>query len=540
MSTEACFSGLHASPVCSKEVGVPVVGGGGHTKPTAYGEAVLIGLNNPSVGGKLSSTILQIRDCEYKPHIVETHYPTSACTVYTSVWKVETPMTSPTVRGVSECLVKPRHGLSQDSKQPIYFTPFELPHLNINYSQKGLLFAKPKNQDFSITAFLDDLRRSLSATLTHFYPLAARLATRKQENPPSYVIYIDPQNIPGAKFVHATVDLTVSDILTSGDIPSVVHSFFDLNDAINHDGHTLPLLSIQVTELTDGIFIGGSVNHVVADGTSFWHFMSAWSEIFRSEDKNGHFISRPPIFKRWVLEGSDPITSLPFTHQDQFIQRPEKPQLVKERFFHFSSAAVSKLKARANEECKTQKISSLQAVTALLWRCVTRVRQQPNNSETICLLAISNRRRVNPPLSENYFGSPIGLLLGTATVEDLMAHGFGWAALRLHEAVANYNDAVVKKWVESWYKNPVVYKTNEVSCKNMIRIGSSPRFGMYECEFGLGKAVAVRSGFSNKSDGQMLMYPGLEGGGSMDVEVCLLPKYMMGLECDEEIISALI
>ncbi|KAI3821195.1 hypothetical protein L1987_08754 [Smallanthus sonchifolius] len=204
------------------------------------------------------------------------------------------------------------------------------------------------------------------------------------------------------------------------------------------------------------------------------------------------------------------------------------------------TTAVSKLKARANEECKTQKISSLQAVTALLWRCVTRVRQQPNNSETICLLAISNRRRVNPPLSENYFGSPIGLLLGTATVEDLMAHGFGWAALRLHEAVANYNDAVVKKWVESWYKNPVVYKTNEVSCKNMIRIGSSPRFGMYECEFGLGKAVAVRSGFSNKSDGQMLMYPGLEGGGSMDVEVCLLPEYMMGLECDEEIISALI
>ncbi|KAI3686807.1 hypothetical protein L1987_80496 [Smallanthus sonchifolius] len=450
-------------------------------------------------------------------------------------------MTSQTVRRVSECFIKPLHDLSQDTKQPIYLTPFELPFLNGNYSQKGLLFTKPPEiQDFSITDFLEHLRHSLSATLTHFYPLAARLATRKQETPPSYVIYIDPENSPGAKFVYATVDLTVSDILTAGDVPSVVHSFFDLNDAINHDGHTLPLLSIQVTELTDGIFIGGSVNHLLADGTSFWHFMAAWSEIFTSKDhKNGYLISRPPIFKRWVLEGSDPITSLPFTHQDQFIARSEKPQLIKERFFHFSTAAVSKLKAKANNECNTQKISSLQAVSALLWRCVTRVRHQAPNSETVCKLVVSNRRRLKPPLFDDYFGSPIDTVGGTTTVEDLMAHGLGWAALRIHEAVANHNDEAVKKWVESWYKNPVVYKINGLFHPNTTHIGSSPRFDMYGCEFGLGKAVAARSGFVNKADGKMTMYPGREGGGSMDVEVCLLPEYMMGLECDQEFVTAI-
>ncbi|KAJ0750702.1 putative shikimate O-hydroxycinnamoyltransferase [Helianthus annuus] len=253
--------------------------------------------------------------------------------------------------------------------------------LNSNYSQKGLLFAKPppENQDFFITTFLDDLRSSLSTTLTHFYPFAARLATRKEEKPPSYVIYIDPENSPGVKFVHATVDVTVSDILTSTDVPLVVHSFFDLNDAINHDGHTLPLLSIQVT----GLPMESSLAAL-------------------SKDENSYLISRPPIFK-----GSDTIINLPFTHHDQFISRFEKPQ-VKERFFHFTSAAVSKLKAKANEECNMQNISSLQAVSALLWRCVTRVRHQPGNSETTCRLVISNRRRMNPPLSDDYFGSPVG------------------------------------------------------------------------------------------------------------------------------------
>ncbi|KAM0019293.1 putative shikimate O-hydroxycinnamoyltransferase [Helianthus debilis subsp. tardiflorus] len=421
-------------------------------------------------------------------------------------------MTLQKVKHISECFVRPQHDLSQDTKRPIYFTPFELVVLNSNYSQKGLLFAKPppENQDFFITTFLDDLRSSLSTTLTHFYPFAARLATRKEEKPPSYVIYIDPENSPGVKFVHATVDVTVSDILTSTDVPLVVHSFFDLNDAINHDGHTLPLLSIQVT----GLPMESSLAAL-------------------SKDENSYLISRPPIFK-----GSDTIINLPFTHHDQFISRSEKPQ-VKERFFHFTSAAVSKLKAKANEECNMQNISSLQAVSALLWRCVTRVRHQPGNSETTCRLVISNRRRMNPPLSDDYFGSPVGSVSGTETVEDLMAHGLGWAALRIHEAVTNHDDIAVKKFVDSWYRNPVVYEPNALFHQNTTQIGSSPRFDIYGCEFGLGKAVAARSGFVNKADGKMTIYPGREGGGSMDVEVCLLPEYMMALECDEEFIIAL-
>ncbi|CAI9291874.1 unnamed protein product [Lactuca saligna] len=421
-------------------------------------------------------------------------------------------MASATVRRISECFVKP--DLPPDAKQPIYFTPFELIYLNANYSQKGLLFAKPsppESHHFSITTFLEDLRRSLSATLTHFYPLAARLATRKEENPPSYVIYIDPENSPGVKFAHATVDITVSDILTSTD----------------------------VTELLDGIFIGGSVNHLIADGTSFWHFMAAWSEIFRSKQQDEYSISRPPIFKKWVLEGSDPVINLPFTHHNQFIDRPDQQAMFQERFFHFSSAIVSRLKAKANAESNTHKISSLQAVSALLWRCITRVRGLTRESETVCKLVISNRCRLNPPLSDDYFGNPIQSVSGTATVEDLMTRGLGWAALQLHEAVANHDDTAVKKWVESWFRSPVVYKRSQLFHPNVVHFGSSPRFDMYGCEFGLGKAVAARSGYMNKADGKMTMYPGQEGGGSMDVEVCLLPEYMMDLECDEEFIIAL-
>ncbi|KAK9080212.1 hypothetical protein SSX86_001888 [Deinandra increscens subsp. villosa] len=447
-------------------------------------------------------------------------------------------ISSTSVKLISECFITPIDDLSPEQKQPIHFTPFELPWLNVKYSQKGLLFAKPPSPDFSITTFLNDLQHSLSATLTHFYPLAARFTTQKQQNPSSYVVYLDPSNTPGVKFVYATTDARISNVLSPPHVPLLVHSFFDLNEAIAHDGHTLPVLSVQVTELGDGIFIGCSVNHMVADGTSFWHFMTSWSEIFQSKRPYHGTISRLPIFKRWVLDGSDdPIISIPYTHHDQFIDRLKIP-LFKERFFSFSSTAISKLKATANSECDTHKISSLQAVIALLWRCITRARCLSHDSETSCSLMISVRPRLTPPLSDEYFGNPVQFVGGKATVGDLLSQGLGWAAFRLHEAVINHDDKAIKGSLESWIKSPVIYKMSELGDRNMVHVGSSPRFDMYGCEFGLGKAVAARSGCTNKMDGKITMYPGREGGGSMDVEVCLLPENMKIIESDEELMNA--
>ena len=61
---------------------------------------------------------------------------------------------------------------------------------------------------------------------------------------------------------------------------------------------------------------------------------------------------------------------------------------------------------------------------------------------------------------------------------------------------------------------------------------------MYGNEFGMGKALAVRSGYANKFDGKITSYPGQEGGGSIDLEVCLSPDEMKALETDEEFINS--
>jgi hypothetical protein len=325
----------------------------------------------------------------------------------------------PKVRHISECFVKPQHAV--ESKRPFYLTPLDLAMLSAHYIQKGLLFTKPPaadDQEGFINTLLDRLKNSLSLALVHFYPLAGRLVTQQNENPPSCLIFVDCDNSPGAKFIHAALAMTISDILSPIDVPSVVQSFFDHDRALNYDGHTMPLLSIQVTELEDGIFIGCSMNHSIADGTSYWNFFNSWSEIFKAQG-NDISIARPPIHKRWFPDGYGPIINLPFTHQDEIISRFEAPEL-RERVFHFSSESIAKLKAKANEEYKTNKISSFQSLSALLWRCITRARRLPLDQITSCKLATDNRSRMDPQLSQDYFGNSVHVVAGVATAGELL------------------------------------------------------------------------------------------------------------------------
>ncbi|MBA0560872.1 hypothetical protein Golob_017746, partial [Gossypium lobatum] len=101
---------------------------------------------------------------------------------------------------------------------------------------------------------------------------------------------------------HAAADgVTISDIIKPVYVPPIVHSFFSLNGLRGYEGITNPLLGIQITDLADGVFIGCTINHVVADGTSLWHFFNTWSEI----SKGSIQLSKPPVFQRWFPDGMD-------------------------------------------------------------------------------------------------------------------------------------------------------------------------------------------------------------------------------------------
>ncbi|KAK9284173.1 hypothetical protein L1049_023341 [Liquidambar formosana] len=425
------------------------------------------------------------------------------------------------IRLISTSTVRPAS--QTESTQRIELTPWDIRLLLLEAIQKGLLFLKPT------------LPQQKQEENTIFAPLAGLLAaTQNDDNTTSFFIQC---NNAGAEFTHAVADgVAVADILNPVYVPRIVHSFFPLNGVTNFEGTSKPLLAIQVTELVDGIFIGCTMNHVVADGTSFWHFFNSWAEISRGSDH----VSDPPVLPRWFLDGTDRPIRLRLPHDEQLYKKFALPPL-EERVFHFTKEKIAELKAKANAETAggsaNNQISSLQALLAHVWRAVTRGRNLKPDQFIQYRLVVGARPRLNPPLSSHYFGNAVRGGIVRIKAGELVENGLGYAALKMKEVVASQTDETIRNYLECWAQNPKLLTLSSMIPENGLITGSSPRFNVYGTDFGWGRPVAVRSGAGNKTDGKMTVFPGVEEG-SVDIEACLLAETLEAIGDDAEFMEA--
>ncbi|KAJ8423465.1 hypothetical protein Cgig2_013508 [Carnegiea gigantea] len=440
-----------------------------------------------------------------------------------------------TMKVISECFVRPQHEV-EEAKRCYHLSPGDMFMLSIDPIQKGLLFSFEEWTDLNrpdIESLVKRLKRALSIALVEFYPLAGRFETIKYEDEHACSVYIDCCKGPGARLVHASyVDLTVSDILSSTDVHPAIRSFFDLGEKmVNYDGHTKALLSIQVTELLEGVFIGFTMNHSVVDGTLFIHFVSTLSEIYRSDlegiTEDLIRISRVPLYKMFAPDGYGPIFKVPYLEPEEFVIRYD-PGLLRERIFHFSHESMARLKAKANGECGTQDISSFMALSGLEWKSIIQARSPEAHEKTACYLLLNARTRLDPPLSDDYLGNFLRAARVECNVDELLGRSLGRSARLSSPEVKKHTHETICQFIKWRCDHLFVMKP-----ANSIVIGGLARFDMYGPEFGLGRAVAVRMGFANKDNGKVTANPGCEGRGSADLEICLRPPVMSTLEADE-------
>ncbi|KAF4380830.1 hypothetical protein F8388_017184 [Cannabis sativa] len=425
----------------------------------------------------------------------------------------------------------------------------DLTLIPLHYIQKGLLFPKP-SQPF--TQWIQRLETAFFKALDIFYPLAGRLVmTQNDDVQLTKSFFTECNGAGGAFFNHVTFDgVTMADILDPVNIPDdIVYSFFPLNLVCNYEGVSKPLLGTQVTELVDGVFIGLSANHCVADGTMFWLFFNTWSQICR---QNGVVLDPPhPVFDRdQFFEGINPDLlplRIPFD-PDQNINntRSSTPISLKQRMLRFSKETIAKLKAKANAEIidllptkPSNNISSLQAVMAHLWVSITRNRSYLKPEDEVCyIIVVGLRPRMEPPLSEMYCGNAVMFGAVETTAGKLLGkNGLGWAALEMNKFVASHTSEKAQKYLKNWVEAPVKIKIKkELGCE--LSTGSSPRFNVYGNDFGWGRPVTVRSGPANKYDGKLTVFPGSKQG-SIDFEACLRAETLESMLLDKEFMETL-
>ncbi|XP_059066230.1 BAHD acyltransferase DCR [Cryptomeria japonica] len=374
------------------------------------------------------------------------------------------------------------------------------------------------------------------------------------------VVYINC-NDTGAEFVEALApELGVAEIMADNVSP-VVQQLFHLNGALNMDGCVLPLLVVQIknrhshqlfteivqrllknvilnffilfdmqaTKLRDGLALGLTVNHSVIGGTSLWHFINCWAQLCRDSSSLTPNISLPPLHTR-SFGTTPPINLNLHHHKIEKISLSTLP--LREKMFHFTAQTISKLKREANQGAsKDPKISSFQALCAHIWLAITRARGLLPTEETTFKLPVDCRPRIVPPLPSSYFGNAIQMVGTSIKAGELLGRGMGHAADLLHCIISGHQDANIRAQLG---KAPTLIEMDKFIPKNCVSVGSSARFPMYENDFGWGRPIGVRSGWVNKFDGKMSAYPRREGGGSVDIEICLLPQTMSALESDPD------
>ncbi|KAI5054182.1 hypothetical protein GOP47_0030924, partial [Adiantum capillus-veneris] len=429
----------------------------------------------------------------------------------------ETPTT------LSTCIIRPS---SPTPPQHMFLPSTDSFWRWFHYNQRILFFKLPNHYN----SLVAHLKSSLALALVDFFPWAGRVF--EQENGR---LALDC-NDAGVPFIEAYIDLPFSSLEDEGfKHQPFFKNFAPHGDAIRWTGPDLPLLSVQVTRFPrdEGVVLGIGYSHIVADGSSVWHFMKSWGEYAR-----GVPLSIYPVHMREVFSPQRLLLPPPSTEDESDKSSSPFPEgesnsnieLV-QHDFEFTSEMLKKLKYIATSTYSPTDhapFSSLQALSAHIWKHVIAATNVDKSKETIFYLLADMRSRMDPPLPVGYFGNAISGNGTKALTEELQQENLGTTALRLQKLISTLDETFMR---ESYGKVEVLpfSKLLEEFRKdfNMVRlhVSSSPRFPVYEVDFGMGPPSCVRCPHI-RGNGEMVWFPGRDGDGSIDFSLAL-PKPVM-------------
>ncbi|KAI5062217.1 hypothetical protein GOP47_0022756 [Adiantum capillus-veneris] len=407
-----------------------------------------------------------------------------------------------TVVILSTCIVRPSR---PTSPHHMFLAAPDFLWRWFHYNQRILFFKLPNLPPLSSESFIAHLKDSLASALVEFFPWAGRCF--EQENGR---LALDC-NDAGVPFIEAYVDLPFSTLENDGfQYQPFFKNMAPHGDVVRWSGPDLPLLSVQVTRFLndEGFVLGIGHSHIVADGSSLWHFMKSWEE---ENDKAG------PPFPEGV--GS---------HLE-----------LAQYNFHFTSEMVRKLKNMATASYPTGHVpfSSLQALSAHMWRHMIEATDVDESRNSGFFLMANMRSRMKPPLPEGYFGNAINREGTIARKGELQQESLGATALRIQRLIEMLDETLMRTLYGKVEVLPLIKIMEEMDFSIvMFQLSSSPRFPVYDVDFGWGPPLSVQCP-RIRGDGEMVWFPGQKGGGSIDISLALPKPAMERLRHNEGFLS---
>ncbi|CAK7337037.1 unnamed protein product [Dovyalis caffra] len=329
------------------------------------------------------------------------------------------------------------------------------------------------------------LQKSLSETLTIFYPFAGR--------------YIDDNlildcNDEGVEYVETQVSGCLSQLLEGGELETQLRNHLA---PIPLQPENSPIVLVQFNMFEcGGVAIGICIKHRTADAYTVFAFINAWATAARL----GFDKVAPPSFQfPSIFSSRDIPTFIPKDNGDKKVE-------IQKRFV-FNGAALSKLKAVASADINTSRQPTrVEVVTALLWNTLTVVGRAKHDRFRPSLLSLTFnlRGKIAMPIPDNYYGNLTSPALARFTPDDhdenkIEFHHF---VDRVHNGIRKQVTDCAKISSEDDLFSKVINVKSEMieafnsSDADLYMFTSWCRMPIYEVDFGWGKpgwfsAVAV-------------------------------------------------
>lgn len=303
-----------------------------------------------------------------------------------------------------------------------------------------------------------------------------------------------------------------------------------------------PVFLVQLTFIKGGLIVTILGEHTTMDMTGQGFVMDMLSKACRGEEFTEHELEVGNLPRDNMIPILDYDSTNEVSHQ--IIQpsdiEPPAPVHSKWVYFSFSSDSIRRLKGEASKSIDTKYISKDDALTALLWRSITRARLPRVDGPTTTKLAraVDVRRYLNVPL--DFPGLLQNMAYHVFTADELTNMPIGQIASDLRRAVdpktsqlAHSTSALATAMHRASDKN----KISVTACLKMdldIAISSWSKTDCYSLDFGLdlGKPVSVRRPQFVPYEGLLYLLP-IRPDGEITAAVCLRDEDLNRLLHDE-------
>ncbi|KAF5183390.1 malonyl-coenzyme:anthocyanin 5-O-glucoside-6'''-O-malonyltransferase-like [Thalictrum thalictroides] len=405
-----------------------------------------------------------------------------------------------TVRVVDQCQIALPSDSVSTTSMPLTF--FDLMWLALPPVHRIFFYEMDHSKTQFTKTIIPNLKHSLSLTLQQFFPLAGKLTWPKESTKPE----IQYSNGDSVVLTVAVSDYNFDSLLCNH--AKSVNDFYPLVPQLCNTASSkvFPLLALQVTSFPNkGICIGITLDHVVADGRTFHHFIKSWASTSRLEGKNSTMSESLPCYNRSVVKDPNGMDMVFLNHYKKLNITKESFNITKDPMAPMDKVLATFVLSHANikrikqwilirlDDGKERKppfhLSTFVLTCAYVWVCSIKARWGDvvgSGSEDpieYFLFPMDCRARLEPVLPNTYFGNCLKSCLIKTKRSDLAGEtGIAIAAELIAKVIQKKveEDGILKD-METLFSSDFSSAPDRI-----LSVAGSTKLYIYKTDFGWG------------------------------------------------------